>query len=137
VNRRIARPAHVTKARAADEGSVVRRERAVWEHGRVLEAGADAVAALERALVDRPAGDAVTVVNLLQGDAGGREDVLHGGGVRDGLARVGVQRLDKNSGEGHAGAAEISRRSSDAPTDAGGLEDVERVLGAIAEASSR
>lgn len=46
--------------------------------------------------VDCPARHTVSVVNLLQRDAGGNDDRLHPGGVLNGNRRIEVKRLDED-----------------------------------------
>ena len=66
----------------------------VREHGRVFEAGADAVSAGKGAEVDRPRRDAVAMVDLFKGHASIGERLFDCRRVLDGGVRIGVERLD-------------------------------------------
>ncbi|MDQ3162012.1 MAG: hypothetical protein M3Q92_04155 [Actinomycetota bacterium] len=93
----------------------------VGKNGRVLETGADAVAACERPLGDRPAGDAVAVVDLLEPDRSAGEGVLHGGCVCDRIVGVDVERLDQDAD------APIGEAGVDGGVRVGELEQGKRV----------
>ena len=77
----------------------------------VFEPGADAMSSLEPTSIDCPTRYAITVVNLLQRDARGRNDVFHLGRVLNSRVRIGVKRLDKDAATPacQSGAYERSR----------------------------
>jgi hypothetical protein len=81
----------------ANELGVAGCDSAVREQSSVLEAGADPVASSKRALADRPAGNAIAVVHLLERDSCLGVDPLDLGGVRHGAAGVLVERLDEQA----------------------------------------
>jgi len=55
------------------------------------------MASIESTSIDRPTRDAVTVVNLLEGDACGHHNLFHCGSVMNSGGRIGVKRFDKNA----------------------------------------
>src|SRR5688572_13668861 len=77
-----------------DKLAVARGHATVGQDRRVLQTGADAVAARHGAAIDRPGGDAIAVVDLLESDSAFGQRPLDGLGVGDRVVGVGVQRLD-------------------------------------------
>jgi hypothetical protein len=69
----------------------------VGQQRHVFEPGADAMSSLERASIDGPARDAITMVDLLQRDTRGCNNVFHPGGVLNSNVGIGVERLDKDA----------------------------------------
>src|SRR5690242_12244498 len=83
----------------------------VRQQRHVFEPGADAMSSLERASIDGPARDAITMVDLLQRDTRGCNNVFHPGGVLNSNVGIGVERLDKDAAAAacQAGTHEGSR----------------------------
>lgn len=70
-----------------DEIRVVACPLAIRQQRNVFQADTNAMASLQRTLIDGPTRDSITVVNLLERDARGRHDVLHRGSMLNGGAR--------------------------------------------------
>jgi len=88
------------------------------------------VPSIEAASIDRPTRRAITVVNLLQPDAGGDQYGFHLGSVVQGIVRISIKRLDQDpatpggqSGT-HKRASVITRQQSRLDTDAAGQQQL-------------
>ena len=98
--------------------------RTVRQQGDVFEPGADAMSSLESTSIDCPTRYAITVVNLLQRDARGRNNDFHLAGVPNGRVRIGVKRLDKDAATSacqagtHEGSRTFNAQQSSLDTDA-------------------
>jgi hypothetical protein len=81
----------------ADELAIVGGNPAIGEYCCVLESGVKSVPALEGALIHGPAGNAITVMHLLQPDLSLAQNLLDFGGVLDSALRIRVEGLDERS----------------------------------------
>jgi hypothetical protein len=92
----------------------------------VFKPGSDAMPSIEPASIHRPTRYTITVVNLLQRDAGGHHDVFHPGSVINSSVRIGVERLDKDAATPacqsgmHESSRIVSAQQSSLDTDASG-----------------
>ena len=88
--------AYQTRSRG-NQISVVPRRPPVGQQRDVFQPGADTMASVEGASIDCPTREAIPMVNLLQRDARGHENVLHLGRVAHRNIRIGIERLDKDA----------------------------------------
>ena len=97
---------------------------AVRQQCDVFEPSADAMSSLEPTSIDCPTCYPITVVNLLQRDALGRNDIFHPGRVLNSRVRIGVKRLDKDAATAacqagtHEGSRTFNAQQSSLDTDA-------------------
>ena len=107
-----------------DQLAVTRGYAPVGQIECVLQTGTDAMGARHGAAVDRPRGDAVAVVDLLEPDAAFGERPLDGLGVGDRIMGIGVQGLDQRPyaarryPRGDEGACVVKRQQSSLDPDA-------------------
>jgi hypothetical protein len=116
-----------------DQISVVACRPTVRQQRDVFQPSTDTVPCIESPSIDCPTRHAITVVNLLQGDARGHDNVFHLGSVLNGGVRISVKRLDKDaatpacqSGK-HESSRIINTQQSSLDTDASGQQQLAKL----------
>ena len=102
--------AYQTRSRG-DQIGVVPRRPPVRQERDVFQPSTDTVTSVEGASIDCPAWEAIPVVNLLQRDARGHDNVFHLGRVTHRNVSIGIERLDEDAATpaGQSGTHERSR----------------------------
>ena len=115
------------------QGSVVPGGRAVGQHRHIFQPCTDPMPSRQGSAIDGPAGHAVSVVNLTQGDARRYHELLHPGCIPGGGLGIEVKRLDQDAATvlrqsgTHEGPGVIEREQASLDLDAAGEEEITKV----------